>query len=190
MPQGSAHGPLLYLIVINPWNCCNLPKNFLHQSYDFGIAQGPELESHGGSLYCAVATLALTNRLCVLTDRQRKGLIRWLLLRQEDGFQGRPNKPVDTCYSFWVGGALKILDAFDFVNFGDNEVYVLLTQDRVTGGFSKWVESSSDPLHTYLGLAGLSLMGCDGLNEVFPGLNITYRAYRWLRIVQGGWRVN
>lgn len=89
-----------------------------------------------------------------------------------------------------MGGALKILGAYDFVNFEKNVEYVLLTQDKVTGGFSKWVDSSADPLHTYLGLAGLSLMKCDGLNEVFPGLNMSYRAYEWLQAVQDRWRVN
>lgn len=39
---------------------------------------------------------------------------------QEDGFNGRPNKPVDSCYSFWIGSALKILDAFQFTNFERN----------------------------------------------------------------------
>ena len=33
---------------------------------------------------------------------------RWCLVRQKSGFQGRPNKPVDTCYSFWVGASLKV----------------------------------------------------------------------------------
>lgn len=40
--------------------------------------------------------------------------IKWLLKRQlsdtEDfgGFEGRMNKSSDTCYSFWIGGALKV----------------------------------------------------------------------------------
>ena len=33
---------------------------------------------------------------------------RWCLFRQKSGFQGRPNKPVDTCYSFWVGASLQV----------------------------------------------------------------------------------
>ena len=33
------------------------------QSYDYGIAQAPELESHGGTTFCAVATVALMNQL-------------------------------------------------------------------------------------------------------------------------------
>lgn len=37
---------------------------------------------------------------------------RWCLFRQMSGFQGRPNKPVDTCYSFWVGASLKVQTNF------------------------------------------------------------------------------
>ena len=32
----------------------------------------------------------------------------WLLSRQVTGFQGRANKPSDTCYSFWIGASLKV----------------------------------------------------------------------------------
>lgn len=61
------------------------------------------------------------------------------------------------------------------------------TQNDVIGGFSKWVESMSDPLHTYMGLAGLSLIGEDGLREVVPTLNVTSRAYEHLKFVQKQW---
>lgn len=30
-------------------------------------------------------------------------LIKWCIERQISGFQGRINKPADTCYSFWIG---------------------------------------------------------------------------------------
>lgn len=159
----------------------------MFQSYDFGIAQGPELESHGGSSYCAIATLVLTNQLHRLSDRQLKGLTRWLLNRQEDGFQGRPHKPVDTCYSFWVGAALKMLDAYKYINESKNREYVLMTQDGVIGGFSKWVDSTSDPLHTYMGLAGLSLMHGNNLMEVQPALNVTVRTHEHLMSLHEKW---
>lgn len=35
---------------------------------------------------------------------------KWCLFRQKSGFQGRPNKPVDTCYSFWLGASLEVRD--------------------------------------------------------------------------------
>lgn len=160
---------------------------FLLQSYDFGIAQCPELESHGGTTFCALATLSLANQLDKLTEDQIEGLKRWLIFRQVEGFQGRPNKPDDTCYSFWVGASLKILGILHMSNFGNNRKYVFKTQDCIVGGFSKWPETLSDPMHSYLGLAGLSLIGENGLLEVMPTLNITNRAFEHLKSLHQKW---
>ena len=62
------------------------------QSYDYGFAQGPFQESHGGSTYCAVAALWLMGKLDGVPNRD--GLIRWLLDKQQFGFCGRVNKKV------------------------------------------------------------------------------------------------
>jgi len=63
----------------------------------------------GGSTFCAVASLVLMGRLhSTLSGRQMQALRRWCMFRQHTGFQGRPNKPVDTCYSFWVGATLQV----------------------------------------------------------------------------------
>lgn len=161
------------------------PSQF--QGYDYGIAQGPELESHGGTTFCALASLSLMNQMHKLSETQVEGLKRWLMYRQVDGFQGRPNKPVDTCYSFWVGASLKILDTLKFTNYGSNRRYVYDTQDIVVGGFSKWPDTCTDPMHTYLGLAGLSLIGENGLLEIEPRLNITKRAYEHLKTLHQAW---
>lgn len=128
------------------------------------------------------------NQLNRLTKPQLQGLRRWLINRQEDGFQGRPNKPVDTCYSFWVGASLKMLDMYEFVDFERNKEYLLMTQDGLLGGFAKWVDTRADPLHAYLGLAGLSLMKDEHLCEVFPALNITVRAHKHLVKLHEKWR--
>ena len=48
------------------------------------------------------------------SNKEIDKLKSWCLRRQKDGFQGRPNKPVDTCYSFWVGASLKV--GFQFLN--------------------------------------------------------------------------
>ena len=40
--------------------------------------------------------------------------------------------------------------------------------------------SYTDPLHTYLGLCGLSLMGHSQLRSVNAALNISQRATDWL----------
>ena len=86
---------------------------------------------------------------------------------------GRPNKPEDTCYSFWVGATLSLLDLLHMTDNDASRQFVLRTQDAVTGGLAKWVDSQPDPLHTYLGLSGLSLQGEQGLLPVDPGLNMS-----------------
>lgn len=122
-----------------------------------------------------------------LSEVQVNGLKRWLLNRQIDGFQGRPNKPVDTCYSFWIGATLKMLGCYNLVNYEMNRGYVLSTQNEITGGLAKWTSNVPDPLHTYLGLAGLSLMKENKLIDVAPSLNITKRALMHLHLIQSQW---
>lgn len=48
----------------------------------------------------------------------------------------------------------------------------------------------SDPLHAYLGLCGLSLIGEPSLRKVHPALNITQRAFQHLQHLQQTWRDN
>lgn len=81
------------------------------QSYDGGFGLCPGLESHGGATYCAIASLRLMG--FIEDDLLSKGasssiinitmLLEWIIQRQtaEGGFQGRSNKPADTCYAFW-----------------------------------------------------------------------------------------
>lgn len=63
-----------------------------------------------GSTYCCLAAVSMFGALPVEAD----DTIRWLAHRQissgkgKGGFNGRVNKPADTCYSFWVGGALDV----------------------------------------------------------------------------------
>ena len=42
---------------------CIVSCMVVFQRYDGGISQGPLLESHGGSTFCAVATLSLMGEL-------------------------------------------------------------------------------------------------------------------------------
>lgn len=148
------------------------------------------MESHGGTTFCALAALQLSDQLDLLSKRQLENMKRWLLFRQDGGFNGRPNKPVDTCYSFWIGAALRIIDTFDLSNFKENRDYILSTQDTIVGGFSKWPGFSTDPFHTYFGLCGLSFLNEPGLLEVMPSLNISMRAYERLKSFHELWKVN
>ncbi|KAH1005799.1 hypothetical protein HUJ04_006715 [Dendroctonus ponderosae] len=166
--------------ILNNWSGIDIEKmlDFILKSisYDGGIGQGPDLESHCGSTFCAIAALALSNNLHILSQEQFKNLRRWLLSRLE----------IDTCYSFWTGGALKLLNAYQFIESDDNPNFVLMTQDKY-GGFSKWVNSASDPMHTYFGLAGLSLMNYGDLNEMFPALNCTSRIHSRIKKLHLQW---
>ena len=66
----------------------------------------------GGSTYCAVACLALMNKLGPkgFPKQSREDLVMWLLNLQGNGYRGRVNKPPDTCYSFWVAASLTFLN--------------------------------------------------------------------------------
>jgi geranylgeranyl transferase type-1 subunit beta len=145
------------------------------------------MESHGGTTFCAVASLYLSGQMDLLSEKQLEKMKRWLLFRQEGGFQGRPNKPIDTCYSFWIGAALKIIGAFELSNFKENRNYIFSCQDTIVGGFSKWPGTTSDPFHTYFGLCGLSFLKEPGLLEVVPTLNISSKAHEKLKTLHKLW---
>ena len=77
------------------------------QDHQGAIGMSPQQEGHAGSTYCCLSALYLMGTLHQLPHRQR--LTEWLLERQGEGFQGRVNKPLDSCYGFWVGGVCQTL---------------------------------------------------------------------------------
>ncbi|KAL5796959.1 hypothetical protein ACOSQ2_001779 [Xanthoceras sorbifolium] len=81
------------------------------QTYEGGISGEPGSEAHGGYTFCGLATMILINE----ADRlDLASLLDWVVFRQgvEGGFQGRTNKLVDGCYSFWQGGIFALLQRF------------------------------------------------------------------------------
>lgn len=155
-------------------------------NYDGAFGQNPGTESHGGSTYCAIASLSLLDKLnLVLEEKKLKLLERWAVNRQTNGgFQGRPNKDPDTCYSFWLGATLSIMGSLNRMNKEKNRDFILNNANLLTGGFSKNMESIPDPMHTCLSLCGLSLIGEETLNPINPALNITIRAANFLKHLQ------
>lgn len=177
------------------------------KSYDGGIGQGPGLESHGGSTYCAIAALALMDRVDEMAAL-RPRVLDWCIKRQlgeahpswgeaghaadaaasEDdatnsddtsdttiiddtgGLQGRPNKPADTCYAFWIGATLQLLHATHFLSHRALLFFLRKTETRVYGGFGKDEEALPDALHSYMGLAGWSVVSGGGDEEWAVGL--------------------
>ena len=154
---------------------CNRAAAFIASSQrpDGGISQGGGKEAHGGSTYCAVAALHLMGRLEVL---DRDALIEWLAMRQTTGFQGRVNKPPDSCYGFWIGASLKLLGVWDQVVDTNLLASFINECSGEMGGFGKHADAHSDVLHTYYSLCALSLCGTEGLQEIAPHLAISKRA--------------
>nr|CAB3264810.1 geranylgeranyl transferase type-1 subunit beta-like [Phallusia mammillata] len=164
--------------------------SFIRKSlcYDGAFGQGPGLESHGGSTFCAFASLKLMKTLnSALSKQQLKWLEYWCVSRQKMGFHGRPHKDDDTCYSFWVGATLKLLGVFELIDFKENEEFVLSTQDNIVGGFAKWPQIHPDALHSYMGVCGLSLMGLHNLQPIDPALNVTQRVRTHMEELHAKW---
>ncbi|XP_038072069.1 geranylgeranyl transferase type-1 subunit beta-like [Patiria miniata] len=179
--------------MLQDWSGIDVEKavEFIYKSlsYDCGLGQGPGQEGHGGTTFCAIASLVLMGRLeSTFSKRQREKIKTWCIKRQHSGFQGRPNKPVDTCYSFWVGATLKLLNGYDFVDCACNRSYILSTQDEMVGGFAKWADYHPDALHAYFGICGLSLMGEPNLLPINPSLNISQRAADHLQRLHDSWK--
>jgi len=149
------------------------------QNYDGGIGLGPGMESHGGSIYTAVAALTLLGTLPRLPRANE--LVHWCIHRQLGGYQGRPNKDEDTCYSFWLGASLELLGAggmSDRVAIGD----FASRCEFKHGGIGKCAGNHPDVLHSYYALCGLSLAGWEGLSRLDARLGITRRAS-----ISAGW---
>jgi len=177
-------------------------------TYEGGFGMCADAEAHGGSSFCALGSLVLMNNLhSCLSNKRIQELKRWLCFRQASGFQGRANKPVDCCYTFWVGASLKLLDAFSLAQIESNVHFTLSCQNPITGGFAKWPDCHPDALHACLGLAGLSLLENEisvedtkeetknsspklFLRPICPSLNITTEAFQHLLKLQQSWKTS
>lgn len=148
--------------MLNDWSLFNVPNAVQYikdcHSWDGAFALLPGQEGHGGSTFCAVASLVLMGKDVEVLDSEewRDDLIRWCTSRQIRGMQGRPAKLEDTCYSYWIGGTLRLLDQDALLDHDHLRSYVLRCQTQV-GGFGKVVGAFPDVLHSYYSMAYLSL---------------------------------
>lgn len=85
------------------------------------------------------------------------------LLRRQFGFE-----LAQVCYSWWVFATLSILDRADWISQSKLRQFILSCQDTDKGGIADRPEDVADIWHTIFGLAGLSLMGYEGLEPVDP----------------------
>ncbi|KAJ3256255.1 Geranylgeranyl transferase type-1 subunit beta [Boothiomyces macroporosus] len=147
--------------ILNDWSGINIEKalNFIKQSqnYDGAFGCAPDNESHGGSTYCAVAALALMGKLD--TVKQDKLI----------------NKPDDTCYAYWIGGSLKMLGAYQFVDVERLEKFLNSTLG-LRGGYGKNDPKYPDVMHSYMGLVGLAIAGKYDLKPFHVALGVSIDA--------------
>ncbi|KAJ6020849.1 Terpenoid cyclases/protein prenyltransferase alpha-alpha toroid [Penicillium herquei] len=96
------------------------------------------------------------------------------------GFNGRYNKFADTCYSFWNGATLLMLDRYSVIDDVRNRRYLLEKVQHLVGGFGKAVGDPPDLLHSYFGMVSLAFQGEQGLACVDPLLVTTERVIQHL----------
>lgn len=150
------------------------------QGMEGGFSSGVGGESHAGLTFCGVDALSISSQLSSIENDLL--LVDFLVQRQinlspeelelneyaddedQGGFNGRLNKYGDTCYVFWCVASLSLLNKEHLIN-KDAAINFLInkTQNRALGGFNKTSDPDDypDPLHSFLGLAALSLL----LNE-------------------------
>ncbi|XP_075282043.1 protein farnesyltransferase subunit beta isoform X4 [Opisthocomus hoazin] len=140
------------------------------QNWEGGIGGVPGMEAHGGYTFCGVAALVILKKEHLLDLRS---LLHWVTGRQmrfEGGFQGRCNKLVDGCYSFWQAGLLPLLHRALHAE-GDAALstsrwmfdqsalqeYILLCCQCPAGGLLDKPGKSRDFYHTCYCLSGLAI---------------------------------
>ncbi|KXG45344.1 Terpenoid cyclases/protein prenyltransferase alpha-alpha toroid [Penicillium griseofulvum] len=96
------------------------------------------------------------------------------------GFNGRCNKYADTCYSFWNGATLVMLDRYSVVDEVRNRRYLLEKTQHLVGGFGKAPGDPPDLLHSYFGMVSLAFQGEAGLSPVDPRMGSSERTVRHL----------
>lgn len=127
----------------------------------------PGAESHAGQIFTCVGALSIAGRLDEI-DQDLLG--DWLCERQlpNGGLNGRPEKLEDVCYSWWVLSSLAMIDRLHWIDGDKLSRFILECQDPHVGGISDRPGDMSDVFHTCFGIAGLSLLGYEGLGEVDP----------------------
>jgi len=105
------------------------------------------------------------------------GVTMFDLLVDGAGMNGRINKVADTCYGFWAGASLHVMQQPNLYHREAVRRYLLgKTQHPVLGGHGKFPGDLPDLLHSYLGLAALSLAGSDQVKEVDGGMCLSKEA--------------
>ncbi|OCH90394.1 rab geranylgeranyltransferase [Obba rivulosa] len=137
------------------------------KNFDGGYGAREGAESHAAQVFVCTAALAILDRLDEI-DHDTLGW--WLAERQLPigGLNGRPEKLEDVCYSFWVLSSMSILRKVTWIDAEKLTEFVLSAQDLEDGGIADRPGNQVDVFHTLFGVAGLSLLGYPGLEDLDP----------------------
>jgi len=141
------------------------------QNFDGGFGTSPGAESHSGQIFTCVGALAITGELdSFLGEVGKDRLGAWLSERQlpSGGLNGRPEKLVDVCYSWWVMTSMAMIGRLHWIDKEKLTQFILQCQDPDNGGLSDRPGNMVDVFHTNFGVAGLSLLGHPNLLKVDP----------------------
>lgn len=156
-------------------------------TFEGGFGGIPGAEAHGGYTFCGLSGLVLLDLDKVTSEyiETMGKVLGWLARRQmsiEGGFNGRTNKLVDACYSFWQGGCFPILEKYvfgvDHKMYSDIGLssYVLACCQGPRGGVKDKPGKGPDYYHTCYGLSGYSFTNhgqCESdLAKVNPLYNV------------------
>ena len=138
----------------------SLAISFLLQcrNFDGGFGAVPGSESHGGNIFCCISALKIVG----YESDETGNTLDWLVWRQlpSGGFNGRPEKLSDVCYSWWILSSLASLSALPHIDQHKLLEFILECQDihDQIGGFADRPGDVGDVFHTLFGLAGLALL--------------------------------
>jgi len=137
------------------------------QNFDGGFGMVEGAESHAAYVWTCVAALAILDRLDIVNANT---LGWWLSERQvpNGGLNGRPEKLEDVCYSWWALATLVIIGKPHWIDQSKLTSFILSCQDPDGGGIADRPDDMPDVWHTVFGLAGLSMLGYEGLKPVDP----------------------
>ena len=128
-----------------------------------------------GPSYCVCAALKLLGTLEEYPGKE--SLLKFLVNRQVGGFNGRINKKPDSCYTFWVGGALAVLGMDRFIDREEARKFLYLCENAQIGGFSKVPGIHPDILHSYMSISAMGIIEEEGTQPIVCALGITRRAF-------------
>lgn len=147
-------------------------------NFDGGFGTSPGAESHAGQIFTCLGALSIAGELdSYLGEEGKDRLGAWLSERQLDdsgGFNGRPMKLVDVCYSWWVGSSLAMIGRQHWIDKEKLTAFILRCQDPESGGVADRPGDMVDVFHTHFAIAGLSLLGHPGVLEVDPALYVIF----------------